>query len=348
VKPKTMILMIVAVGCGLAASYMTSKVIADRGDKPDEEKVTVLVAKQNLVMGTLIKEPEKFFDEKQFTKGEEPKKAIRSLDEIKGKYLNKPLGAEQFVTADDLTDKDSIGISAMMPKGFRAYGIKVTPENCVGGFVLPHSRIDIVLAAIRGDAKEQYSKIILQNVLVLAVDQVNVRPEDKQAVIANTVTVAVTPQEAEKLAIANSLGDLRLILRPFGDDEKIATSGATPRGVTRGGDQRPDDFVAAGENEVVRSGKPWLSKVPDVQVPTVKVVDVKPAPSAAPPPPPPKTHTLTIFNGESVTKAVFTLGDKESNSSTRIEKSEPEGTTTPKTKPTSQTPPPVAVKTAKS
>jgi pilus assembly protein CpaB len=326
---------------------MTSRVIADRGDKETDEKVTVLVAKQNLTMGTIIKEPEKLFDEKSFTKGEEPKKAIRNFDELKGKFLNKPLTAEQFVTADDLTDKENSGISGMMPKGYRAYGIKVNAENNAGGFVLPHSRVDIVMVPQRGMSdKELFSKIILQNVLVLAVDQVAVRPDDKQAVVSSTVTVAVTPQEAEKLALANSLGDLRLILRPFGDEEKLTTAGATPKLIARGADSRGSEDLQSGvDGDTIRASKPWTGKIPDVPATQVAKVDAKPAPTPAPPPPP-KTHTLTIFNGEFVTKAVFTLGDKGSENVTKIEKSEPDaGTTAPsKPKPTprpSSTPPPV-------
>src|SRR5437588_11946903 len=101
-KSKTMILMVVAIGCGLAASYMTSRVIAERSDAAPEEKVAVLVAKQNLPMGTVIKDPERLFEEKQFIKGAEPKKAIRNYEQLKDKDHNKPLSAEQFVTREDL------------------------------------------------------------------------------------------------------------------------------------------------------------------------------------------------------------------------------------------------------
>ena len=57
-KPKTMVLMVVAVSCGLGASYMTSRLLAERGNSTDEnEKVSALVARKNLDMGMLIKNP---------------------------------------------------------------------------------------------------------------------------------------------------------------------------------------------------------------------------------------------------------------------------------------------------
>jgi pilus assembly protein CpaB len=308
-KSKTLILMIVAIGCGLAASYMTSRVIADRKDG-EEEKVTVLVAQRNLAMGTLVKEPEKLFAEKQFTKGEEPKRAIRTYDELKDRRLNKPLSAEQFATPDDLSDRSQDGLSGMMQKGMRAEGLRVNAESIVGGFVLPHSRVDIVSVVRRGD--QVFSKIILQNVLVLAADQLSSRPDDKQAVVSSTVTVQVTPAQAEKLTLAQELGTLKLILRSWGDEEKVTTSGATPDQVVSTGDTKSDD-EDEGPSPKSHGAPTWAPKVPDVPAgpPTPAPAVVK----APEPPPPPRTHTMTIINGESVTKAVFTLADKDGDTS---------------------------------
>src|SRR5438309_1288348 len=213
-KPKTLILMIVAVVCGLAASYMTSKVIAERGTQAEVEKVSVLVARKNLGMGLLISDPEKLFEEKQFTKGEEPKKAIRDIAELKDRRLNKPLTAEQFVTVDDLIDKDKDGLSAVMRRGMRAVALHMNAERGVGGFVQPHSHVDIV-SVVTNPNGEISAKIILQNILVLAVDQSANRAEDKQATIASTVTVQVTPDQAEKLALAQKMGQISLTLRSF-------------------------------------------------------------------------------------------------------------------------------------
>jgi pilus assembly protein CpaB len=316
-KPKTMILVVVAIGCGLVASYMTSRVLSDRGTPVEEEKVSILVAKQNLSMGLFIKEPEKYFEDKEFTKGQEPRKALKTFDEVKDRRLNKALSAEQFVTADDLDDKAAIGITGQMPKGMRAVALKVNVDTSVGGFVLPNNRVDIVSVTRRNE--DVQSRIILQNVLVLAVDQSSQRPEDKQATLSSTVTVLVTPDQAEKLSLATELGTLRLILRPFGDEEKIATTGATPRNLTSASDTQAEEQLVSFD---ARGGKgkkgAWASKIPDVPATPVPIQGAKA------PEPPLKTHTLTIFNGEQVTRAVFTLGDKESDVTTKIEKNQPD------------------------
>jgi pilus assembly protein CpaB len=317
-KSKTLILMIVAIVCGLAASYMTSRVIAERQAPAEEEKVDVLIAKQNLNMGLMLKEPERFFETKAFTKGEEPKKAIKTFEELKDRRLNKPLSAEQFVTADDLIDKDKEGLPGLMQKGMRAFSIKVNADTSVGGFVLPHNRVDVVSVIRRGD--DLQSRIILQNVLVLAVDQTSQRPEDKQATLSSTVTVQVTPAQAEKLSLASDLGTLRLILRSFGDEDKVATAGANPKSLNSATDAVTDDQGIPLDKFSERARRA-LIKVPDVPVQVTPPVVKAPEP---PPPPPPKTHTMTIFNGEQVTRAVYTLTEKETDLDAKIEKSQPD------------------------
>lgn len=224
-KSKTLILMVVAIGCGLAASYMTSRVIADRNSKEgDDEKISVLVAKHNLTLGHMVKEPEKDFEFKAFTKGEEPKKALRDLEQVKDKVLNKPITAEQFVTLDDLNDRSQAGLPAVMQKGMRAWSLKVSSDTTSGGFVLPNTHVDVV-CVVRAREGETWSKTILQNVLVLAVDTMNQRPDDKQAVISSTVTLEVTPAQAEKLSLATEMGDAAIgtpSVRRRGKDRDVA------------------------------------------------------------------------------------------------------------------------------
>src|SRR6266446_6437141 len=123
-KPKTLILMVVAVTCGLGASYMTSRLLADRnGD--DAEKITVLVAKKQLDNGVAIKVPQDLFEEKLFIKGEEPRDALAKLDDLKGRVMKKTLRQGDFIRADDMLDsKDPQStFSVNLPQGYRAVGL---------------------------------------------------------------------------------------------------------------------------------------------------------------------------------------------------------------------------------
>lgn len=315
-KSKTMILMVVAIGCGLAASYMTSRLLAERADSKDQEqeKVTILVAKQNLSMGTLIKDPERYFVEKQFTKGEEPRKALTSFEQIKDKKLNKSLTAEQFLTADDLMDSKQATIETGMPPGTVAVAIKVNIDTITGGFVQPNSHVDVVATLNRTDG-ERTAHTILQNMLVLAVGEIANREGDKQTLLASTVTLAAKPDEAQKLILAQSLGELKLLLRKFDDVTERKTKVTTSRDVAKASGSSTGT-PGSEEDPAGGSGKSW-SGIPDVPGATGAVTQAK---EAEPVVKPPKTHTLTIYNGESVTKAIFTEAEQGGESATQIEK----------------------------
>ena len=78
-KPKTMILMVVAIGCGLAASYMTSRLLADGDRRPTEATVKVLVAKQEGAAVRADQEPEDYFDREGSARRDVPREVPEEL-----------------------------------------------------------------------------------------------------------------------------------------------------------------------------------------------------------------------------------------------------------------------------
>jgi pilus assembly protein CpaB len=211
-KSKTLILLGVALVCGLAASYMTSRLLADRS-----EKVNVLVAKQKYAPWTPIKNPEEQFDQEERLKTEVPKTAVVKYEAIKDHVLIKGIDKGEVVVAENLLSKDKGGLEVLLPQGKRAVAIRTTAEKVAGGFVLPGSRVDVYHTLRRGD-RESESRVILQNILVRAVDQQAMKPEDKPGMVPATVTLEVTPQQALALARVQDLGSITLALRPYGDD----------------------------------------------------------------------------------------------------------------------------------
>src|SRR5579884_110475 len=294
-KPRTMILMVVAVVCGLVASYLTSRMLAQQGSGAEEEKVKILVAKVKIPMGTKIKDPEKYFVEKEFVKGTEPKKAIASFEQLKDKCLNKTINVEVHVTPDDLMTAETIGLSNDIPPGMRAVTIQVRSDTVVGGFVLPRSRVDVI-STTRTETGP-LARIMLQDVLVLAVDTVHVRDGDKQTIAASTVTLQVKPDDAERLALASSLGELRLVLRSVDDHESVSTRGVKPNDVIHASTTGSSN--GNGNDDV--PGSNGGTTVPGKAIPDVPVTGPTPSPAVAAKPetePVIQTHTLTIYNGE--------------------------------------------------
>ena len=213
-KSKTMILMGVAVVCGLGASYMTSRLIAERN-----ETVPVLIAKDNQHAFTLIKEPATMFEPKELPRNEVPKNAVVNMDDLKDRILLKGIAQGQPVLADDLQDKNKAAMDAQIPVGKRLVAIRTDAANSGGGFVTPGSHVDVCQAMRIGDNPS--AKTLLENILVRAVDLTTARPDDKPGMVPATVTLEVSPQQGLTLTSVKDMGLLTLALRNPRDDQVI-------------------------------------------------------------------------------------------------------------------------------
>jgi pilus assembly protein CpaB len=314
-KPKTMMLMVVAIGCGLAASYMTSKLLAERNAAQTEEaKVKVVVAKIKVPAWAPIKDPDKYFEERDIPESLAPKKGVKELIKLKDQRLSQPLSEGEYVLEDKLVNAEQVGLVAKLPAGMRAIALKVNAESLAGGFVLPGYRVDVV-STTRGNTNESVSKIILQNMLVLAVDTIASRDNQTTSLLGSTVTLAASPEEAQRLSLAGALGELRLTLRAPEDNKIVRLPGSKWEDLSR-----PTHDSQAGKEEdesPVTSAPPVpsLPPLPKDAPPPITVAQKTPEkkPELAPtlPAPPPETHTMTIITGDYVQKAVFTLDPVE-------------------------------------
>jgi pilus assembly protein CpaB len=310
-KPKTIALLVVAITCGLVASYMTSRLLAERSSAPEETKVPILMAKMKVPAFTPIKDPEKYFEMREMAEGSFPSKAIKSFDDVRGKSLQRALSKDLPVTPDDLISVDAMGIQAELPPGMRAVSLKVNPETIVGGFVTPKSHVDVIYVARRGD-DASVAKIILQNMLVLAVDIKDKREDGTTVYLGTTVTLAAKPEEAAELALAGSMGEIRLTLRGAGDNRILTMKDTTPRDFGKGrfsdgsADEAPDTSAPA----VKPLTTPSIGSLPPVEEKTpgetVKIED-KPLVEEKPV----ETHEMTITIGADSFKAKFIKDEKE-------------------------------------
>jgi pilus assembly protein CpaB len=123
------------------------------------------------------------------------------------------------------------GLSAVVAEGKRAMTVRVNDVVGVAGFALPGNYVDIMVSTQneggrQNDQDRAISKIVLERILVLAVAQESNRDETKPKVV-NAVTLEVTPEQAENLDLARSVGTLSLVLRNQVDPQPAATNGAT-------------------------------------------------------------------------------------------------------------------------
>ncbi len=123
------------------------------------------------------------------------------------------------------------GLSAVIGEGRRAITVRVNDVIGVAGFALPGNYVDIIVNTHRdresgGNRDQAISKIVLEKIMVLAVAQEVSRDETKPRVV-NAVTLEVTPEQAEKIDLARSVGTLSLVLRNQIDPGDVTTVGVT-------------------------------------------------------------------------------------------------------------------------
>jgi pilus assembly protein CpaB len=121
-------------------------------------------------------------------------------------------------------------LSTLLDEGKRAVTVRVDDVRGVAGFILPGDRVDVVLIRTEAVASGQsYSELILQNVKVLAVDQLAGQQPDQATVVAKAVTIEATAEEAQKVLLATNIGRLSLILRQPGEAHSAAGRRITER-----------------------------------------------------------------------------------------------------------------------
>jgi Flp pilus assembly protein CpaB len=270
-KPKTMILMGLAITCGLGASYMTSRLLADRQTE-EKETAEVLVAKKNLNIGERLDKPEELFEKKTILKEHETPDLIRDHESLRGKILKQSRNKGDTIAPNNLYGK---GENLDIPDGHQAVGLKVNLETSVSGLAtLPGSRVNLIWFQ-RGEKNETSRvDVLLQDIFVLAADGKVER--DGITAVAQVVTLALTPEQVNFVNLAKETGVVNLALRKSGDK-------STPVAGITGADLR----------KLVQGQK--TSEEPEAPKVAAKPADGAPNPAVKVETP--RSSFLTIING---------------------------------------------------
>ncbi len=177
-----------------------------------------------------------------------PEGAITDPAMVGNSFAKNEIVAGQPVTQRNLISADSIpGVMPMIiTPGMRAMSVAVDEVGDISGFVKPRTHVD-VLVALSGagpDNAKPYSKIILQNIEVIAVAQQIDKGKDEPEVV-KVITLLVTPHDAEKLGLAERDGVLRLAMRNYNDDKTVTTAGSDFA-----------DLLGPGANAVAMNSQP--------------------------------------------------------------------------------------------
>ncbi len=222
-RPKSLVLLALALGCGLVASIGISQVLDGKNQKA-VETVPIYVALQNINLGDPLDEG--MVSLQEWPKDKVPLGAITKWEEIEERrprtviFEGEPLLDGKFLPKGQTHDP-----IAGIPSGMRLKTISVDAQKSVAGLLSPGDRVDLQLYVKKNERESianSFTKIIMQNVRVYAVDQAIQRSADgtEARTVAKTVSLIVTPQQANRITTAENLGDISLIPR-HPDDEKI-------------------------------------------------------------------------------------------------------------------------------
>lgn len=187
--------------------------------------VEIVVAANDISLGTKIETGEVKLA--RWSRDSLPQGAFTDPQAVAGSFARSAFLANEPIVANKLFSGEAASgvMPLLIPAGMRAMSVQVDEVSDIAGFVTPHSRVDVLVAvAGTGPGEPSFSRIVLQNIEVLAVAQEIEHAKDEPQVV-KVVTLLVTPADAEKLTLASREGMLRLAMRNYGDAKIVATSG---------------------------------------------------------------------------------------------------------------------------
>lgn len=246
---RMLLVLALAVISGLGAGYSALQYMNDRPTplvtSGDREFLPVVLANTDLPIGKVLEPGDLRVVE--WPAGSIPEGFAGSREEVVGRSIISDLQANEPILATKLADSGLLGLIPLIPPGMRAISVKVDEVVGVAGFVTPQTRVDVILIMTPPGGSEPVSKVILQNIQALAAGQEIRQSEDGQPVTVTVVTVLVTPDEAEKLALAAQEGEIQMALRNTLDLEAVETDGERASRLFAG-------TAGRGARPVVRTG----------------------------------------------------------------------------------------------
>ncbi len=242
---KKLLPLVVALGFGLVAVFVATRYInqkqqpvASASNAPHPQ---VVVCKRNIDAGEMLSESD--LDMGDVSSSALPDSVFKNPSDLVGRVTVVPLIQGQAVLSTLLAPRGtSAGLQATVPAGMRALTLEINEFSGVAGYLTPGAHVDMLQTMRNDKTGDTISRTIAQNVKITVIGS---RHADGSAEVGRSVTVLVTPQQAEVLELASMTGRPRLTLRGAND-----ISSANTRGVSladlRGGDSEPAQATNSG------------------------------------------------------------------------------------------------------
>ena len=208
-----------ALAVGLLVSYTVYNRLRTSAGSNNERGVWVVVAADNIPVGVKLEA----HDIRVITLPQSavPPGAFSGASQVLGRGAILPVSQGDFILPGKLAAVNAgAGLPSMIPQGMRAVSVRVNDVVSVAGFVQPGTHVDVLATGNQSGGSERQTTTVLENVLVLAVGKSLDRNPSADAQTAPVITLAVSPDDAQKLALASQEGRIQLSLRNPVDTKK--------------------------------------------------------------------------------------------------------------------------------
>jgi len=289
------VMLLIIIGLAVLVTMMVTGKVSEQENQYKQQKADLeaKMSAKGKVVYTIKDIPEgqniptEALEEREIEQSKIPADAITSASLAAGRVAKYGISSGQIVSQHDLAPQGiSLGFESRLKEGMRAITFAVDNNSGVAGFVTPESHVDII--AMVGSGAETKAQPILSDVEVIAVGQMYQKaPGQTTAVPASSVTVAVTPEDGQKLIRAVVAGKLYLTLRNDKDHTPVATVDVTSL------------FAKPAAPKSELAALPPPSALPPPPLPGVPDAGPGGGPGALPPapPPPPPLHEIEIWSG---------------------------------------------------
>ncbi len=281
IKRVPILVRVIAIGIAFAAALLTYNKLKNKPIAIVEEgpvdTLPIAVAKADLPWGTSI--DKSMIKMVPYLKESLPSGYFSDHLVLEGRTLIYPVKINEPIFESTLapTSVTSGGIAAVLSLKKRAMSVKVDKVIGISGFIYPRNRVDVLVTTRhkRGDSSPlSVAKTVLENILVLATGPEMGKKDDKKGGSrgVDVITLEVTPEEGEKLALATNSGTIQLALRNYADTEEVITPGSTIK------------TMLASYRESYRSEVTEAISKPVIR---------------------PELHTVTVIKGTNVNEEIF-------------------------------------------
>ena len=214
---------------GLSAVWTARRMIEDRlpqvSASPTVRTSSIVIARSDIAVGTALSALQ--LETASWPSSRLPKGAFSEPERLHDRVLRRAVATGEPILEPLLLPEGSeAGLASVISEKRRAVSVKVDPVIGVAGFAKPGARVDVLATLRRLDQNDKlpYSKVILQDVPVLAADQKLEEGRGGEPELVSVVTLEVTPEQAEQLIYSSHEGRLQLALRSPGDRETVTTA----------------------------------------------------------------------------------------------------------------------------